>query len=60
VTAFLLEQKGMMKTRTAVIAVAVSVMAAAVCFAANAHIGTWKLNEAKSKMPAGMGKNGLH
>ena len=47
----------MMKTRTAVVAVAVSLMAAAVCFAANAHIGTWKLNEAKSKMPAGMGKN---
>lgn len=26
-------------------------------FGANAQIGTWKLNEAKSKMPAGMGKN---
>jgi hypothetical protein len=25
--------------------------------AMNPHIGTWKLNEAKSKMPAGMGKN---
>lgn len=23
----------------------------------NPHMGTWKLNEAKSKMPAGMGKN---
>ena len=32
-------------------------MAAAACFAANAHLGTWKLNEAKSKMPSGMGKN---
>ena len=25
--------------------------------AANAHVGTWKLNETKSKIPAGMGKN---
>ena len=25
--------------------------------AMNPHLGTWKLNEAKSKMPAGMGKN---
>lgn len=24
---------------------------------ANPHLGTWKLNEAKSKMPGGMGKN---
>ena len=30
---------------------------AAVCFAANPHIGSWKLNDAKSKVPAGMGKN---
>lgn len=38
-------------------AAAVSLVTAASCFAANAHIGTWKLNEAKSKLPAGMGKN---
>src|ERR1700694_2302924 len=25
--------------------------------AANPHMGTWKLNEAKSKIPAGMNKN---
>jgi hypothetical protein len=31
--------------------------AAAGCFAANPHIGTWKLNEAKSKLSPGMGKN---
>lgn len=31
--------------------------ATANCFAANPHMGTWKLNEAKSKMPPGMGKN---
>jgi hypothetical protein len=47
----------MMKTRIAVVAVALSFAAGTVCFAANPQIGTWKLNEAKSKMPAGMGKN---
>ena len=47
----------MNKSRIAVGAVAVSFMAATACFAANAHIGTWKVNEAKSKMRAGMGKN---
>ena len=36
---------------------ALSFVVAAACFAANPQIGTWKLNEAKSKMPAGMGKN---
>ena len=75
----------MMKTRIAVVAVALSFMGAAFCFGAakttepaaspaaaktaktmapkkeaakmNPHMGTWKLNEAKSKIPAGMGKN---
>src|SRR6266571_4609493 len=46
-----------MKTRITVMAVALSFVAAAVCFAANPHMGTWKFNEAKSKMPAGRGKN---
>ena len=32
-------------------------MAAGACFAANPHLGTWKLNEAKSKPVPGMGKN---
>jgi len=32
-------------------------MAASVSFAASPHMGTWKLNEAKSKMAPGMGKN---
>jgi len=32
-------------------------MGAAACFAANPHMGTWKLNEAKSKLVPGMGKN---
>src|SRR5436190_24203821 len=47
----------MMKTRIAVVAVALSFVTAGACFAANPHVGTWKLNEAKSKMPAEMGKN---
>jgi VCBS repeat-containing protein len=47
----------MNKSRIAVGAVAVSFMAATACLAANAHIGTWKVNEAKSKLPAAMGKN---
>jgi hypothetical protein len=47
----------MMKTQIAVVAVALSFAATAACFAANPHIGTWKLNEAKSKIPEGMGKN---
>ena len=75
----------MMKSRIAVMAVALSFMGAAFCFGAakttepaaspaaaktaktmapkkeaakmNPHMGTWKLNEAKSKIPAGMNKN---
>jgi hypothetical protein len=47
----------MIKTRIAAVAVALSFVAAAACFAANPHIGTWKLNEAKSKLVPGMGKN---
>jgi len=47
----------MIKTRIAVLAVALSFAAAAACFAANPHMGTWKLNEAKSKLVPGMGKN---
>src|SRR5437764_14748524 len=47
----------MMKTKIAVVAVALSFVTAAASFAANPHIGTWKLNEVNSKTPAGMGKN---
>jgi len=46
-----------MRNRIAVVAVAVSFAAAAACFAANAQIGTWKLNEGKSKVAPGMGKS---
>jgi hypothetical protein len=47
----------MLKTRIAVIAVVLSFAVTLTSLAANAHIGTWKLNETKSKIPAGMGKN---
>ena len=47
----------MIKTRIAVTALALSFMAGGASFAASPHAGTWKLNEAKSKLPAGMGKN---
>jgi len=40
-----------------VVAVAVLFTAAAACFAADAHVGTWKLNEGKSKLASGLGKN---
>ena len=47
----------MIKTRIAVLAAALSFMAAAACFAASPQMGTWKLNETKSKLVPGMGKN---
>ena len=47
----------MMKTRIAVTILALLFMAAAACFAASPQMGTWKLNEAKSKLAPGMGKN---
>src|SRR6266487_6055359 len=47
----------MIKTRIAVMALALSFMAAGACFAANPQMGTWKLNEAKSKLAPEMGKN---
>ena len=47
----------MIKTRIAVLAVALSFTAAAACFAASPQMGTWKLNEVKSKLVPGMGKN---
>ena len=47
----------MIKTRIAVTALAVSFVSASVSFAASPHMGTWKLNESKSKLLEGMGKN---
>jgi|SRR5581483_2330496 len=47
----------MMRTRIAAVITALSVMATAACFGASPQMGTWKLNEAKSKLAPGMGKN---
>jgi hypothetical protein len=46
-----------MKTRKLVLAVAAVFAAALACLAADANMGTWKLNEAKSKFAAGATKN---
>ena len=45
-----------MNIKTIGLTVAISVLAGAVCFAADLQLGTWKLNEAKSKATPGMGK----
>ncbi len=46
-----------MKTRTTLLALAFCLSVVAVSFADNPNIGTWKLNESKSKIPAGASKN---
>ena len=46
-----------MKVKAAVLTLALCFVGAAVCFAADGFMGTWKLNEAKSKIGAGMPKN---
>jgi len=46
-----------MKTRTFALTFVLCLLAGAVCFAEDAQMGTWKLNEAKSKMAAGVPHN---
>lgn len=46
-----------MKTRTIVLTLALCLVSAAVSFASTPQMGTWKLNEAKSKLAAGAPKN---
>jgi hypothetical protein len=46
-----------MKTKISGLTLAVSLLASAACFAANPQMGTWKLNEAKSKFEPGTTKN---
>ena len=46
-----------MKTRSVVLTIALCVVGVAASFAENPNMGTWKLNEAKSKLAAGMMKN---
>ena len=46
-----------MKGKVTILSVLLCLVSAAVCFAADEFIGTWKLNEAKSKIGAGAPKN---
>ena len=48
-----------MRTKTIGLTLALSVAAAAMCFANNPTLGTWKLNESKSTFGAGAGKTTL-
>ncbi|HUB02417.1 MAG TPA: hypothetical protein VL983_07015 [Terriglobales bacterium] len=46
-----------MKLRTIVVGAAMCLFSLTLCFADNAMMGTWKLNEAKSKIPVGAAKS---
>jgi len=46
-----------MNARAFLLSVTLGLFAASSCFAADANMGTWKLNEAKSTIPAGAPKN---
>lgn len=47
-----------MRSKTIIFTLAVCFIASAMCFASHdVQMGTWKLNEAKSKLAAGTGKN---
>src|SRR5438874_3248502 len=46
-----------MKARTMVVTLALCFVGVAVCLAEDANMGTWKLNEAKSKIAPGAPKN---
>ena len=46
-----------MKARSVVLTIALCIVGAALSFAENPNMGTWKLNEAKSKLTPGEGKN---
>ncbi len=46
-----------MKARTIVLTLALCFIGIGVCFAQNSFMGTWKLNEAKSKVAPGTPKN---
>ncbi len=46
-----------MKTRSIVLMSVLCLIAFAVCAAEDLNMGTWKLNEAKSNLPAGVPKN---
>lgn len=46
-----------MKTRSLILTFALCLIGLGVCFAESPQMGTWKLNEGKSKIPAGFVKN---
>jgi hypothetical protein len=46
-----------MKARTTVLTFVLCIAGLTLCFASNPHMGTWKLNEAKSKLSPGLPKN---
>jgi hypothetical protein len=46
-----------MKTRPTVLTVVMLFVGLTMCFASNPNLGTWKLNEAKSKLSPGLPKN---
>lgn len=46
-----------MRARATVLTLALCLLGVAVCVAADAFMGTWKLNEAKSKLSPGVPKN---
>src|ERR1041385_3386104 len=48
-----------MKTKTIGLTLALSIAAAAMCFASNPTLATWKLNESKSSFGDGAGKTSL-
>jgi hypothetical protein len=46
-----------LKTRATVLTLVMLFVGLSICFAQNPNMGTWKLNDAKSKIPAGTSKN---
>src|SRR6266436_7384755 len=54
---FASQSGGGMKAKTIVLTLVLCFVGVAVCFADDANMGTWKLNEAKSKLAAGAPKN---
>ena len=46
-----------MRARSVLLTLVTCFMGLTLCFADDAHLGTWKLNEAKSKLSAGAPKN---
>lgn len=46
-----------MKLRTSLLLLVILFVGATLCFASDLNLGTWKLNEAKSKIDAGLPKN---